>query len=158
MSKPPLVRLGDRPDELAVRHPLNPNSEIHGFQLSRLTGLARTAVNWIRIPPGRESYVYHAHDAEEEWIYVLSGRGVAEIDGAEHEVAAGDFMGFPAPSVAHHLRNPFGEDLVYLCGGEIRDVEVCDYPRNGLVLIRRPEGAHVVPASGVKGIAMEAIE
>jgi uncharacterized cupin superfamily protein len=48
------------------------------------------------MPPGKESFVYHSHHREEEWIYVLSGRGVAEIDGEEFEVGAGDFMGFPA--------------------------------------------------------------
>ncbi len=62
-------------------------------------------MNWIRLPPGRESYVYHTHEAEEEWLYILSGRGITEIDGAEHEVGPGDFMGFPTPSVAHHLRS-----------------------------------------------------
>jgi uncharacterized cupin superfamily protein len=147
-----LIHQSERPPESEFRHPLNPNSEIHGFQLSRITGLSRTAVNWIRIPPGRESYVYHSHEAEEEWIYILSGRGIAEIDSTAHEVRAGDFMGFPTPSVAHHLRNPFGDDLVYLCGGEIRQLEVCDYPHQKLVLIRRGEAAHVVADSEVKKI------
>ncbi len=147
-----LVTHVDRPAEGEFRHPLNPNSEIHGLQLSRLTGMSRTAVNWIRLPPRRESYVYHSHRAEEEWLYILSGRGVAEIDGAEHDVGPGDFMGFPTPSVAHHLRNPFDEDLVYLCGGEIRDLEVAEYPRNQLVLIRRGDEAHVVPTSAVRKI------
>ena len=151
-AKLPLVPLSARPAELTFHHPLNPNSELHGFQLSRLTGLTRSAVNWIRLPPGKESYVYHSHRAEEEWLYILSGRGITEIDGKEYEVAPGDFMGFPTPSVAHHLRNPFGEDLIYLCGGEIRDLEVCEYPRNEVVLIRRGAEAHIVPASEVKKI------
>ena len=72
----------------------------------------------MRVAPGKESFIYHTHYYEEEWIYILSGRGVAEIDGAEHEVGPGDFMGFATPSVAHHLRNPFDVELVYLCGGE----------------------------------------
>ena len=38
-------------------------------------------------------------------------------------------MGFPTPSVAHHLRNPFNEDLVYLMGGERREMEIADFPR-----------------------------
>jgi uncharacterized cupin superfamily protein len=109
-------------------------------------------VNWIRSPPGRESYVYHSHETEEEWVYILAGRGMAEIDGEELEVGPGDFMGFTTPSVAHHLRNPFDEDLIYLCGGEIRELDVCDYPRQGLVLIRRRDGAQVVAASEVKKI------
>ena len=53
---------------------------------------------------------------------MLSGRGIARIDDHEYEVSAGDFMGFPTPSVAHHLTNPFDEDLTYLMGGESLDV------------------------------------
>jgi len=53
----------------------------------------------------------HSHQHEEEWLYILSGRGIAEIDGEELEVGPGDFMAFPTPSVAHHLTNPFDEKL-----------------------------------------------
>lgn len=38
-------------------------------------------------------------------------------------------MGFPTPSVPHHLRNIGDEDLVYLVGGENLEVEVADFPR-----------------------------
>ncbi len=79
-------------------HPWNPNSEIIGTRLSTLVGLSRTGVSLICIPAGKESFVYHSHQREEEWIYVISGRGVAEIDYEEFEVAAGDFMGLPTPS------------------------------------------------------------
>ena len=63
----PLIRASARPAELEFRHPLNPRSEIRALQLSRLAGLQRTALNWMRVPPGRESFVAHSHLAEEEW-------------------------------------------------------------------------------------------
>lgn len=122
-------------------HPWNPNSEMHGMQLARSVGLKRTGVNFIRVPPGRESYVYHSHRYEEEWIYVLSGRATALIDDAEYEVGPGDFMGFPTPSVAHLMRNTGAEDLVYLSGGENREFEVADFPRLGKRMVRM--GNHV---------------
>ena len=78
-------------------HPWNPNSELHGTRLSSLVGLSRLGVTRAVMPPGKEFFVYHSHHREEEWIYVLSGPGVAEIDGEEYEVGAGDFMGFAAP-------------------------------------------------------------
>ncbi|MFP3944416.1 MAG: cupin domain-containing protein [Alphaproteobacteria bacterium] len=124
-------------------HPWNPDSEVTGAQLGRMAGLARTGVNIVRIPPGKESFVYHSHQCEEEWIYILSGRGVAEIDGEEHEVGPGDFMGFPTPSVAHHLRNPGPEDLVYLMGGESREVEIADFPRLGRRMVRIGEKVEI---------------
>ena len=122
-------------------HPWNPNSLISGVQLGRAVGLKRTGVSFARVPPGKESFAYHLHHREEEWIYVLSGRGIAEIDGEEFEVGPGDFMGFPTPSVAHHMRNPFDEDLVYLMGGESLDFEIGDFPRLGKRMVRR--GQHI---------------
>jgi uncharacterized cupin superfamily protein len=121
-------------------HPWNPNSELVGTQLGRMVGLQRTGVNFIRVPPGKESFIYHSHQREEEWIYILSGHGIAEIDGAEFEVDAGDFMGFPTPSVAHHLKNAGDEDLVYLAGGENLDIEIAEFPRLKKRMLRR-EGA-----------------
>jgi len=109
-------------------HPWNPDSLVRGTQLARGVGLKRTGVNLVTVPPGRESFVYHSHHFEEEWIYVLAGAGVALIDGVEYRVAPGDFMGFPTPSVAHLMRNPGPADLVYLAGGENREFEVAEYP------------------------------
>lgn len=124
-------------------HPWNPNSEVTGARLGLMAGLSRTGVSIVRIPPGKESFVYHAHQCEEEWIYILSGRGVAEVDGGEHEVGPGDFMGFPTPSVAHHLRNPGPDELVYLMGGEAREVEIADFPRLGRRMVRIGEKVEI---------------
>jgi uncharacterized cupin superfamily protein len=128
-------------------HPWNPDSEIIGTRLSTLVELSRTGVSVVRVPAGEESFVYHSHQREEEWIYVISGRGVAEIDDEEFEVAAGDFMGFPTPSVAHHLRNPYDEDLVYLVGGENLDVEISDFPRLGKRMLRRGQDVEIYDTS-----------
>lgn len=110
---------------------LNPNSEFVGTGLSRLAGMSRAHVSLARLPAGRDSFAYHAHMMEEEWIYIISGRGIAEIDGESHEVGPGDFMGFPTPSVPHLLKNPFEDELVYLMGGEDRPLDVLDYPTLG---------------------------
>ena len=133
--------------EAAFSHPWNPNSQMYGTRLGARVGLSRTGVNRVRIPGGKESFIYHSHYREEEWIYILSGRGVAEIDGEEYEVAAGDFMGFPAPGVAHHLRNPFEEDLVYLVGGESYEVEIADFPHLGKRMIRRGQDVEIYDTS-----------
>ena len=151
-TPPTLLRAGERGAELQFQHPLNPHSEIHGWQLSRQTGLGRTAVNLIRVPPGKESYAYHSHEAEEEWLYILEGRAIAEIGDAEYEVGPGDFMGFPTPSVAHHLRNPFDRDVVYLCGGEIVELEIADFPRLDLRMIRNGPRADVVAYDAIRKV------
>jgi uncharacterized cupin superfamily protein len=109
-------------------HPWNPNSEITGVQMGRKLGLKRTGVNFARIAPGKESFVPHAHQREEEWLYILYGQGEALIGDSWVAVGAGDFLAFPTPSVTHHLKNSGFEDLVYLMGGESLDFEVVDFP------------------------------
>jgi uncharacterized cupin superfamily protein len=137
-----LLRADDpRRQEASFSHPWNPQSSITGVMLGRALGLKRTGVSLARIARGKESFVYHAHHFEEEWIYVLSGSGIAEIDGADFAVGPGDFLAFPTPSVAHHLRNAGEEELVYLMGGEHREVEIADFPKLGRRMIR--EGSKV---------------
>jgi uncharacterized cupin superfamily protein len=139
-----------RQREQSFSHPWNPNSQLTGVQLSRALGLKRTAVNIARIPPGKESFVYHCHHHEEEWLYILSGRGVAEIDGEQFEVGPGDFMAFPAPSVPHHLRNPFDQELVYLMGGENRKFDMADFPRLGKRIVKSGEKIEVYDITSAK--------
>src|SRR5688572_14466043 len=147
MSKETLiVRAADRTakNELSASHPMNPNPEMHGHSLSRAVGLLRVGLWTVRVPPGKESFVYHRHHCEEEFLYVLSGRGKVEIDDEEYEIGPGDFVGFPT-GIAHHLRNPFDEDLRYLTGGENREVEVADYPRHGKRMIKVGRKVDVYP-------------
>ncbi|HEY5948488.1 MAG TPA: cupin domain-containing protein [Kofleriaceae bacterium] len=120
---------------------LNPRSRFFGAGLARHAGLERTGVSRGRIPPGGESFAYHAHLREEEWIYILQGRARARIDGEWIELAANDFVGFPTPQVPHLLTNPYAEDCVYLMGGErTGGVDVLAYPDLGkqYVLLREP--------------------
>ena len=134
----------EKQEEARFQHPLNANSEIYIRSLSESVGMSQVGVHLARVPPGKESFAYHTHHYEEEFLYILSGRGIADIDGREVEVGAGDFLGFKVPSVAHHLRNPFEEDLVYLMGGERRDYEIADFPRLRKKLIRDREKAYFV--------------
>ena len=150
-SKPNLIRAAEIEAASAIHsHPWNPKSEMAGAMLGRMAGLERTGINLARIEPGKESFVYHSHEREEEWIYILSGTGMAEIDGKDHQVAAGDFMGFPTPSVAHHLRNTGQEPLVYLMGGEKLDYEVAHFPTLGKTMVRRGSNVDIYDTSDAK--------
>lgn len=154
MDRPELLRAADQAAKMGRHsHPWNPNSEMTGVQLGRLAGLKRTGISLARIAPGKESFVYHSHAREEEWLYILSGTATAEIDGAEYEVGPGDFMGFPTPSLAHHLRNTGSEDLVYLMGGENRDAEVSDFPRLGKRMVRLGDKVEIYDVADAKPFA-----
>jgi uncharacterized cupin superfamily protein len=144
-KKPALLRAADmRAREESASHPWNPNSDVRGVRLGVPTGLTRTGVNLYRVAPGKESLIYHAHYYEEEWIYIV---------GAEYEVGPGDFMGFAADgtnAIAHHMRNPFAEELVYLCGGEHRELDVAEFPRQGWRAVRRDNGVDLYKIADVK--------
>ncbi|MEH2084417.1 MAG: cupin domain-containing protein [Nostoc sp.] len=99
---------------------------------------------------GKESFVYHSHHCEEEWIYILSGEAIAEIDGEEFEVFPGEFMAFPTPSVAHHLRNTGDENLVYLMGGENLDVEIADFPHLEKCMVRCGDSVEIFDRKDAK--------
>lgn len=131
-SKRPLWRAAEiAPTARPFTQKLNPQSLFRAAPLSRLAGMSRAHVSLVKLPPGKDSFAKHAHMLEEEWIYVLSGRAMAEIDGAKHLVEPGDFMGFATPSAAHVMRNPFNEECVYLMGGEDRAIDVVTYPDLG---------------------------
>ncbi|MBD1875933.1 cupin domain-containing protein [Nodosilinea sp. FACHB-131] len=118
-------------------HPLNPRAIRHGRSLGDAVGFEHIGVHLVRVEPGHDSTQYHVHQAEEEFIYILSGRGLAEIGDETVEVSPGDFMGFAAGGLAHSLSNPFTEDLVYLVGGMRLEFDICDYSRVNTRMYRR---------------------
>jgi uncharacterized cupin superfamily protein len=133
--------------EFPFRHPLNPKSEIYLRSLSALAGLKRIGLNLGRVPAGAESFVYHYHHYEEEFVYILSGKGLAEIGDETYEVGPGDVMMFTAPSLGHHIRNPFDRDLIYLMGGENREFEIGEFPRlKKRAIFEKSSHAYIVDA------------
>ncbi|WP_299403262.1 cupin domain-containing protein [Acaryochloris sp. IP29b_bin.148] len=125
--------------EQRFQHPLNSNAVRHTKSIGDWVGLERLGVHLVRVEPGRDTTQFHYHHQEEEFIYILSGKGIAAIGEAEYEVGPGDFIGFTAPSQPHCLSNPFDQDLVYLMGGERRSVDICDYPKLRQRLVRNGE-------------------
>ncbi len=111
---------------------LNPRSRFEGTELARAGGLERVGVSIAWLEPGQESFAFHAHMVEEEWLYVLSGRALVEMGDESVELGPGDFVAFPAPSVPHLVRNTSDSACSYLMGGEIDvPLDVVDYPRLG---------------------------
>jgi uncharacterized cupin superfamily protein len=119
------------------RHPFNAASEMRIVRLGAATGLTRLGVNLVRVPPGKESFIPHAHTLQEEFAFVLEGRGALTLDGVRHELGPGDFVGFPTDGVVHSIACAGSEDLVYLTGGEGGAVEVSDMPTIGKTAVFR---------------------
>lgn len=116
-------------DEVAYVHQFNDNAIRHTRSLGDELGLTNMGVHLVRVEPGHDSTQFHHHHCDEEFVYILSGSGLAEIGDQLQRVEAGDFMAFPQHSPAHNLHNDGTEDLVYLMGGTRETVDVCDYPK-----------------------------
>lgn len=110
------------------RHQFNENAVRMTRTLGVPCGLEHLGVHLIRLEPGFDSTQFHYHDADEEFVLILSGNGKAYIGDATFDVGPGDFMGFPAPSPGHGLHNDSDTDLVYLVGGESNPADVVHYP------------------------------
>ena len=137
------------------RHPFNPASEMRILRLGAEAGLQRIGVNLIRIPPGKESFIPHAHSLEEEFIYVLEGAGELVLDGEAHAVGPGDFVGFPTDGVVHALISKGPGDLVYLTGGERSPVEVADMPSIGKTTVFRRGGMTLFGPDGAESLTAQ---
>ena len=134
------------------RHPFNPDSDMQLVPLSGATGLQRVGVSLMRIPPGKESFIPHAHTLQEEFVFILEGAGEMVLDGVGHPVGPGDFIGFPIDGVVHSLKSTGPGDLVYLTGGERGPVEVADMPSIGRTAVFRPGRMTLFGPDGVEDL------
>ncbi|MEZ4438330.1 MAG: cupin domain-containing protein [Polyangiaceae bacterium] len=133
-----LVRAALADDASCIVHPKNARSEIWMTRLSDQTGLTRVGVNLGRIAPGKEAFVPHAHLHQEEWVFVVAGRGIALIGEERHPIGPGDFLGYPCDGTVHQLINDGAEDLVVLQGSERVAGDVGLFPTLGAIGIPMP--------------------
>jgi uncharacterized cupin superfamily protein len=139
--------IAEMPEQVFV-HPLNPRAIRQTKSLGDAIGFHHIGVHWVRVAPGQDSTEHHVHQLEEEFIYIVSGRGEADIGDQTFTVGPGDFLGFAAKGLAHSLRNPYDEDLIYLVGGMRLEYDICDYPRQGKRMYRAGENRDYVELEG----------
>ena len=118
----------DASKPLGQQHQHNDNAIRHAIDLGGATGLTTLGVRLVRVTQGHDSTEYHRHLNDEEFVYILSGRGVARVGESQFEIHAGDYLGYRKNGPAHCLSNPYEEDLVYLMAGTRSDVDICEYP------------------------------
>lgn len=115
--------------------------------LGDATGLTQLSVHRIELPPGRDSSEYHRHLYEEEFVYVLAGRGLALVDGQAHDIGPGDFFGFARNGPAHGITNTSDAPLVLLVATQWLEQDVCNYPQRRKRLYMRGEQGDLVDST-----------
>lgn len=85
------------------------------------------------LPPGKRSFPMHAHFVTEEALWVVSGRAKVRTPDGEQEIAAGDFVSFPAGGAAHQLINDGSEPLVYVAMSAGVGADIVEYPDSGKI-------------------------
>ena len=109
--------------------------------LSKLAGGKRLNVNLDVVPPGSHSTKYHAHTAQEEFFFIVSGSGVVRTPDGELPVCAGSFMAKPAGlEYAHTFRNTGDAPLEILDIATVEESDVTYYPDEDVYLLRGRDG------------------
>ncbi len=112
--------------------------------LGDLFGLRNFGVNLTRIMPGGMSALRHAHQTQDEFIYVLAGRPTLITNAGETQLEPGMCAGFAAGSGdAHHLVNKGDSEVVYLEVGDRSPGDAVSYPDDDLAGNLNAAGAWV---------------
>jgi uncharacterized cupin superfamily protein len=86
------------------------------------------------LPPGKLSFPYHWHTANEEGLYVLEGEATLRLAGEEMPLRAGHYVAFPTGEKgAHQVINHTQGTFRYLCFSTMQDPEVVLYPDSGKI-------------------------
>jgi len=104
--------------------------------LGDIFGLTNFGVNLTTIKSGGMSALRHAHAAQDEFIYVVSGNPILVTNEGETQLAPGMCAGFlHANGNAHHIINRDIIDAVFLEIGDRAAGDAVTYPDDDLVAI-----------------------
>lgn len=116
--------------------------------LSDAGGLSQFGVHLERLPPSARSSFRHWHEAEDELIFVLSGKPTL-IEDAETELSPGTMVCWAAGvPVAHQLENRSEADAVYLVLGTRLPRDTIHYPDHDLTTHKDGAARHYTDAAG----------
>lgn len=107
-------------------------------------GLVNFGVNLVRMPPGTQSALRHWHEAQDEFVFVLSGTATLLTNAGETKLPAGSCAGFRGGEAdGHVLVNRSGADVVYLEAGDRPWPDAVHYPDDDFVSTKDEAGRFV---------------
>lgn len=124
-------------------------------RIGPLVGAVQLGCMLTAVPPGKKAFPFHAHHANEEMAFILSGTGEVRLGEARHPLRAGDFVAMPAggTETAHQIINTGSEELRYLCMSTMRNPEAVEYPDSGKFAVT----AGIPPGGGPRDARLRVI-
>jgi uncharacterized cupin superfamily protein len=111
-------------------------------KLGDVFGLTNFGVNLTHLEPGAASALYHWHSVQDEFVFVIEGTATVLIGDEEHQLLAGDCIGFKAGTgIGHQVVNRSDKSVTYLEVGDRLPGDDGGYPRDDLVFEFRPDGS-----------------
>lgn len=98
-----------------------------------LIGAKRLGCQLHVVPAGKKAFPRHAHHANEEMFFVLSGAGTYRVGAESFPIRANDVIAAPAGcgETAHQIVNTGSDELRYLAFSTRNDPDVVEYPDSG---------------------------
>ncbi len=105
--------------------------------ISDRIGAKKLGYNLTVLPPGKAQCPFHCHHGEEEMFLILEGEGELRFGDRRYPIRARDVIACPpgGPEVAHQIVNTGTTTMRYLALSTIVEVETCEYPDSGKVLV-----------------------
>jgi uncharacterized cupin superfamily protein len=99
-------------------------------RIGALIGAQKLGCQLHLVPVGKKAFPRHAHHANEEMFYIVSGEGAYRLGEGVYPIRAGDVVSAPAgdASTAHQIVNTGSSELCYLAFSTRLDPDVTEYP------------------------------
>lgn len=104
--------------------------EFRRKQLTADTPAAELGCSLYEIPEGKQAWLRHYHEGNEEAVFVLDGEGTVRLgpDTTERRLSAGDFVALPRGEAGTHAVEGGEGGLRYLMVSTMNDPDVTVYP------------------------------
>ena len=102
-----------------------------------LIGAQKLGYNLTVLSPGKVQCPFHSHHGEEEMFFILEGEGELRFGADRYPIRKHDVIACPTggPEVAHQIINTGTTTMRYLSLSTRVEVEACEYPDSGKVLV-----------------------
>ncbi len=110
--------------------------------IGKRIGAKHLGYNLTVLPPGKVQCPFHNHHGEEEMFLILEGEGELRFGDQRYPIRRHDVIACPTggPEVAHQIVNTGTTTMRYLALSTRVEVDACEYPDSGKVMIAAGNG------------------